>query len=130
MYRYPSLEPVMDWLPADTPVQPVINKISGNPESGLLLEWQDSVPTSSSYYVIYRFSDDEPVNLEDATRIIGIVPRNIYPGQSWTDYGAAKRTTYKYVITALSRLHHESQGSGAARIRTRGSKRDITNLAF
>ncbi|HEU5148062.1 MAG TPA: family 10 glycosylhydrolase, partial [Chryseosolibacter sp.] len=130
IYSYPALVPVMDWLPADKPAQPVIKSISGNPRAGLVLEWEDSVPTSSSYYVVYRFSEDEPVNLEDATRIIAIVPRNTYARQSWTDDGVSKRTVYKYVVTAVGRLHHESDASGVVVIQTRGTKRDITNSAF
>lgn len=128
IYRYPSLVPVMDWLPADIPAKPVIKSISGNPEQGLELQWEDSVPSSSSYYVIYRFAESEPMNLEDATRIIGIVPRNVYGLQTWRDNGVVKRTTYKYAITAVSRLHHESDTSNVVVIRTRGGRKKVTSF--
>ena len=128
IYRYPSLVPVMDWLPSDTPVRPVIKNISGNPKTGLVLQWEDSAPSSSSYYIVYRFADDEPVNLEDATRIAAIIRRSAYPEQSWIDHGVAKRRTYKYAITAVSRLHRESDASEVEVVRTRGARRSVIKL--
>lgn len=120
VYPYKALVPVMDWLPSDTPAAPVLLDVNGAPREGLVLHWKDSIPTSSSYYVVYRFAGNEPVNLEDATRILAIVPRIPYALQTWKDMGTKKRATYRYIVTAVSRLHRESEGSVPIAVKTRG----------
>ena len=122
IYRYPSLVPVMDWLPADKPAPPLVKYAGGSQGQGILIEWQDAASFSSAYYVVYRFEGDEPVNLEDATRIQAILPREVYANQSWTDANTRKRSVYKYVISAVGRLHHESEGSEVITITTRGKR--------
>jgi hypothetical protein len=93
---------------------------SGNAREGITLEWQDTVSTSTAaYYVIYRFAKDEPVNLEDATRILAVLPRTPYPLQTWRDVDVRKRSTYTYLVTGVGRLHHESEGSGPLTVRVR-----------
>ena len=129
LYRYPSLVPVMDWLPIDKPSAPLIKRIAGTPQQGVSLEWEDHESASPAYYVVYRFNDDEPVNLEDATRIRAIVPRTVYERQSWTDTEVAKRSTYRYTITAVSRLHHESEGSAEMIVRTRGRGKAVAVIS-
>lgn len=110
VYRYPALVPVMDWLEGDVPAPPAMTKVSGGVREGVTLEWRDTVATESQYYVVYRFVPDEPVNLEDATRIRAIVQRQAYPTQHWTDRDVRSRR-YVYLVTAVSRLHRESAGS-------------------
>ena len=129
LYRYPSLVPVMDWLPIDKPSAPLIKRIAGTPQQGVSLEWEDHESASPAYYVVYRFNDDEPVNLEDATLIRAIVPRTVYERQSWTDTEVAKRSTYRYTITAVSRLHHESEGSAEMIVRTRGRGKAVAVIS-
>jgi uncharacterized lipoprotein YddW (UPF0748 family) len=124
IYPYKALVPVMDWLPEDTPAAPVVFGVKGTPRDGLVLQWKDSVPTTSSYYVVYRFSRDEPVNLDDATRIMAIVPRIPYEVQTWTDRRVRPRASYRYVVTAVSRLHRESEG-GVVGVRVRGGTREV-----
>ncbi len=120
IYPYKALIPVMDWLPSHRPATPVLTNVSGNTREGILLEWKDTVSTSTAaYYVIYRFAKDEPLNLEDASRILAVVPRMPYLLQSWTDRQVRKRSTYTYIITAVGRLHHESEGCAPVKVRLR-----------
>jgi hypothetical protein len=118
----------MDWLPMEKPSAPRWISVSGSPQKGLNLHWQDSLASAGEYYVVYRFENDEPVNLEDATRIQVILPRNAYGQQSWTDKNLKKHATYRYVVTSVGRLHHESDASAIAAIRTRGKKKQVSGF--
>lgn len=124
IYPYPSLVPVMDWLPGRTPSSPVMARVSGSPNRGVTLNWRDTVPSAAAYYVVYRFERDEPLNLEDATRIRATVQRNAYGTQSWTDHTVKPRHAYTYVVTAVSRLHRESEAGQAVIVKTRGKRRE------
>jgi hypothetical protein len=119
-YRYRSLVPVMDWLPSESLAAPDLMKVTGTPREGLSLEWKDTTASRSAYYVVYRLGRDEPVNLEDATRIVGIVQRRPYATQQWTDHDVKSRRGYTYAVTAVSRLHRESPSSNLLVVRTRG----------
>jgi uncharacterized lipoprotein YddW (UPF0748 family) len=120
IYPYKALIPVMDWLPAQTPSAPAFMSAGGNARNGIVLEWKDTVSTSSAaYYVIYRFAKDEPVNLDDATRILAVLPRTPYPLQKWTDRNVRRRSTYTYLVTGVGRLHHESEGSAPLTVKVK-----------
>lgn len=55
-------------------------------------------------YVIYRFNNDEKVNLNDPSHIVEITTNTFYK----LPYENGK-TKYRYVVTALDRLHNESK---------------------
>jgi fibronectin type 3 domain-containing protein len=57
-------------------------------------------------YVVYRFAKGEKVNTDDATHIVAITANNYYK----LPYDDGK-TTYRYVVTALDRLHNESSAA-------------------
>jgi len=125
IYPYKALVPVMDWLPRDTPPAPRIIRASGTQRNGVTLQWRDTIPSSAAYYTVYRFDRGEPVNLDDATRIVAIQPRSAYALQSWTDETVRTSKRYTYVVTAVSRLHHESIGSEPIVVRTRGRRGQV-----
>ena len=54
-------------------------------------------------YVVYRFTSNEKIDLDDPLNIVSIVCDNFYrlPYKDW-------ETEYRYVVTALDRLHNES----------------------
>ncbi|MDQ2656714.1 MAG: hypothetical protein M3Y60_04770, partial [Bacteroidota bacterium] len=120
IYSYKSLIPVMDWLPSDKPDAPVLASAYGKQREGVTLQWKDSLSRTTDYYVVYRFNNEDPVNTEDATRIVGIVPRLPYAEQAFTDKQVQKHSLYTYVVTGVSRLHHESSGSNRIDVRVRG----------
>lgn len=125
VYPYPALVPTMPWIDAEAPSSPQILRASGTQEQGLTLEWEDSFPEDQAYYVIYRFEDEQPVDLENPAFILTTVPRSPHIVQRWTDRHLSKRTTYTYVITAVDRLHNESVGAESITIRTRGKRGSI-----
>ena len=55
-------------------------------------------------YVIYRFADGEPIDLDYAENIVCITSNTFYK-LPYVD-GSRK---YTYVVTALDRLHNESK---------------------
>ena len=55
-------------------------------------------------YVVYRFGDKERVNIDDASHIVAITRNNFYK----FPYKDGKNK-YRYVVTALDRLHNESK---------------------
>ncbi len=53
-------------------------------------------------YVVYCFNDKEKVNIDDPSHIVAITRDNFYK----LPYEDGK-TKYRYVVTALDRLHNE-----------------------
>ncbi len=106
-HKYPALIPTFDFMDNEAPGK--VRKVKAVwTEDGYLLFW-----TAPKYkeemqrpvqYVVYRFLADEEVNLDDATHIVAIT-RDTYYRLPYED----GRTKYRYVITALDRLHNESK---------------------
>lgn len=128
LYPSKALVPVMPWLDDSPPVAPEWGKVSGSQQYGVELQWHDRTAGEASYYVVYRFSEEEEIDVHNPANIIATVPRAPYQAQSFTDMNTEKRTTYKYVVTAVDRNHNESQISAEKQIKTRGSKRSIKEL--
>lgn len=124
LYQHKALVPVMDWLPSDVPSAPMIAQVSGTPAEGITLQWKDGAASSAAYYVIYRFENQEAVNLEDAGKIVAVEPRKPYALQTWADTNVNKRSKYRYVVTAVSRLHRESEGASMM-ITTKGKRKHV-----
>ena len=61
-------------------------------------------PESANYFVVYRFRQDEKVNIDDATNIVHITGDNFYviPYENG-------QTKYTYVVTAVDSFHNESK---------------------
>ena len=55
-------------------------------------------------YVVYRFENKEKVNLDDPSHIVSITRDTFYK----LPYEDGK-TKYRYIVTALDRLHNESK---------------------
>ena len=109
-HKYPALPPVFDFMDNEAPgkvrrMKPVWT------EDGYILFW-----TAPKYkeemnravqYVVYRFNDKEKVNIDDPSHIVAITRDNFYK----LPYEDGK-TKYRYVVTALDRLHNESKSVG------------------
>lgn len=106
-HKYPALPPVFDFMDDKAPgkvrkVKPVWTA------DGYLLFWtapkyKDEMDRAVQY-VVYRFGADEEVDIDDPSHIVAITRDNFYP----LPYEDGK-TKYRYVITALDRLHNESK---------------------
>lgn len=109
-HKYPAIPPVFDFMDNKAPekvrkVKPVWTA------DGYILFW-----TAPKYkeemdravqYVIYRFDANDKVNLDDPSHIVAITRDSFYK----LPYDNGK-TKYRYVVTALDRLHNESKSVG------------------
>lgn len=106
-HRYPALPPVFEFMDDKAPkkvkkVQPVWT------EDGYILFWtapkyKDEM-NRAVQYVVYRFEGKEKVNIGDPSKIVAITRDTFY--KLPYDDGDTK---YRYVVTALDRLHNESK---------------------
>ena len=109
-HKYPALPPVFDFMDNEAPA--MVRKMKPVwTEDGYILFW-----TAPKYkeemnravqYVVYRFNDKEKVNIDDPSHIVAITRDNFYK----LPYEDGK-TKYRYVVTALDRLHNESKSVG------------------
>ena len=109
-HKYPALPPDFDFMDNEAPAK-VRRMKSVWTEDGYILFW-----TAPKYkeemnravqYVVYRFNDKEKVNIDDPSHIVAITRDNFYK----LPYEDGK-TKYRYVVTALDRLHNESKSVG------------------
>ena len=109
-HKYPALPPVFDFMDNEAPAK--VRKMKPVwTEDGYILFW-----TAPKYkeemnravqYVVHRFNDKEKVNIDDPSHIVAITRDNFYK----LPYEDGK-TKYRYVVTALDRLHNESKSVG------------------
>lgn len=107
-HKYPALVPVFDFMDNEAPdkvkkVKPVWTA------DGYILFWtapkHREEMNRAVQYVVYRFGAKEKVNLDDPSHIVAIT-RNTFYKLPYED----GKTKYRYVVTALDRLHNESKG--------------------
>lgn len=101
--RYPALPPAMKWLDSIPPVAPTL-KASPSAQGTLLQITPVNPKNETQRFVVYRFTNNEPVNLERADRILSV--------QSTTEYLDADGNNYNqcvYIVTAVDRLWNESK---------------------
>lgn len=105
---FPALPPTMRWIDSTIPATPVLKAIPSS--KGSLLQWQVANPYKELLrFAVYRFVNNEPINLERADKIISI--------QTKMEYLDANANNYRhctYVVTALDRLWNESKPSNEA----------------
>ena len=109
-HKYPALIPVFDFIDDKAPDK--VRKMKKIwTEDGYVLFW-----TAPKYreemnravqYVVYRFDAKEKVDIDDSSHIVAITRDNFYK----LPYEDGK-TKYRYVVTALDRLHNESKSVG------------------
>jgi hypothetical protein len=106
-HKYPALVPVFDFIDNKPPKK--IRKVEKVWTSdGYILFW--TAPKAKKEmdravrYVVYRFHQKEKVNTNDPSHIVAITHDSFYK----LPYENGK-VQYRYVITALDRLHNESE---------------------
>ncbi|GER90771.1 hypothetical protein KDW_49330 [Dictyobacter vulcani] len=112
IYRYPALVPIMPWLGGHAP-EPVELKEAVQKDNGVQLSWSTHRHSNATSYAIYRFDGHVRRNscdFADAQNIVAIVHRvdGDASTQTFVDTTAPAGQTYTYYVTALDRLHHES----------------------
>lgn len=124
--RFPALPPIypQEYEPADDEARAAAKRKrtssppKANPvrklkamwtEDGYVLIWRapkvKNPGDEPRFYVIYRFGKDEPVDLENPTRIVGY-SNTIYYKLPYEDGSIP----YRYVVTAVNRFNAESKG--------------------
>lgn len=109
-HKYPALPPVFDFMDHEAPnavrkVKPVWTA------DGYFLFWTDpkykEEMNRAVQYVVYSFDAKEKVDIDDPSHIVAVTRDNFYK----LPYETGK-TKYRYVVTALDRLHNESKSVG------------------
>lgn len=114
VYQHPSLVPTMPWLDAEAPEKPSIKKATSH-ASRIELNWKDH-DSSTAYYVIYRSVGDQVIDTGNPAHITATVRKS--NGQlSYIDQQVTQGETYTYIITAVDRLHNESELSNSIRVK-------------
>ncbi|WDC84754.1 SpoIID/LytB domain-containing protein [Caloramator sp. mosi_1] len=109
-FKTKALIPTMPWIDGKAPnkVHDISYKLLG--ENKIEISWKDNLENESAYYVVYRFEGRSIGNIEDPSKIIGVVRRdNSKEEQSFVDNSVEKNKQYVYAVTALDRLHNESK---------------------
>ena len=106
-HKYPALIPVFDFMDNVPPGK--VDKVKAVwTKDGYLLTWKApkaKTPMDEAVqYVIYRFDKKGRINLDDPSNIVAITRDNSYK----LPYEKGK-TKYRYVVTALDRIHNESK---------------------
>jgi hypothetical protein len=107
LYNYPAMPPPMPWLDSIPPNRPRSFDAVAT-EGGVFLTWRQPTPASdldvARYYIVYRFDEDQDQDFEDPRNIISISANT-----QFTDIEIEQGKTYLYAVTAVDRLHNESE---------------------
>ncbi len=128
VYKHKALVPTMPWMAGSTPEAPQLESATGDQNTGVRIEWSDDNNSQSAYYVVYRFNQAVQGDIEDPANIAAIVPRKPYAMQDWIDTNTNTREVYTYLITAVDRLHNESNPGNTISVKVRGWGRAIKKL--
>lgn len=105
---HPALLPQMPWIDHQAPDAPELN-VTNAKDGTHLLKWTvKNTSKEELQFAVYRFAANEKISINSSANLIAIVR-----GTKYTDTAVGK-TTYKYVVTALDRLHNESDMSNSA----------------
>lgn len=106
LFKYPALVPVMKWIDS-IPPSTISNLTAVRNQTGVLLTWQKPLDNSAKRFVVYRFDDQTPINIEDPRNIITITFNDT---TSHLDTKPISASTQKvtYVVTSLDRLQNET----------------------
>lgn len=102
--RHLALPPTMEWLDRRAPGAPTLK---GNSRNGkMILRWLPAEEEKGLKYAVYRFPNNERIDLDRADRMIALTPE-----VEFTDVEADKFSRCTYVVTTLDRTWNESRAS-------------------
>ena len=106
-WKYPALPPLMTFLDHKSPKDVRCLKLKWT-EQGPILKWKTPKGKKwgdvSNKFVVYQFKEGEPIDLNDASKIMKIT----YDHNVKVPYIKDGKTTY--IVTALDRVGNESKG--------------------
>jgi hypothetical protein len=101
----------MAWLDS-IPPNPPMDLTAHDVDAGTLLQWDEGIlvtdSDSASNYVIYKFENDDSLDLSNPENILDIIPSE---NLEYLDSTGDEYLSYSYVVTALDRLDNESIAS-------------------
>ena len=107
IYKYPALLPIMSWKDTSSPIAPEELKIEGD-LTKRTLTWE--IPKTEGKkpvcFVIYRFPSENKIDFNDPQYILTITNN---ARTKFDDIDTIEKDeVYIYAVTALDRLHNES----------------------
>ncbi|AZQ62547.1 glycoside hydrolase [Flammeovirga pectinis] len=109
IYKVPALLPLMPWIDGTNPNPPEKPSIAVGDE-GIELKWQNSLVAEdgdlATSYVIYSTKAGKLPNINDPREILCILSGNV---SSYIDKRSLDLEKYTYLISALDRIHNESE---------------------
>lgn len=115
LYRYPALIPAMPWIDSTAPSSPQSLKAEFIQE-GVKLSWSSA--GDEAYYAVYRFEGEETGNIQDPSHLLGTFRKTADKVQSMVDHNVSEDQKYTYVVTAVDRLHNESDSNSSVTVNT------------
>lgn len=105
-----ALVPTMPWKGGYAPLRPTQGRIEAV-SNGVKISWVDK-DVNTAYYAIYRLDKGSKIDISSdggAAQLIATVRKSDKAIQEFIDRGNNKIDGVTYAVTALDRLHHESQ---------------------
>ena len=116
LYKTPALMPQMLWKDNISPNSPK-NLTASLTNTGLQIKWEKPTVGASELekirgYVLYRFADNETVDIKNSSAIRSIIYKDT---TAFLDTDISRQAIrYTYVLTAFDRLHNESLASNTS----------------
>lgn len=104
--KWVAFPPRMKWIDSVAPRPPIVRVAHSS--RGTLLRWDAPAEDEPLRYAVYRFVDEEPVDISRNDKILGVTS-----GTEYHDAHANKFKKSTYVVTALDRLWNESEPSNS-----------------
>lgn len=124
VYQTTALIPTMPWKNVTPPPVPTQLDAQLNDNNTITLKWSYPFPLTSErdkarYFVLYRSENQSPIDLRTGQCIRATVVKtdgkNLF---TFTDQEVKPGTKYNYTISAVNRLHNESQPTEVVSITT------------
>ncbi len=124
VYQTTALIPTMPWKNVTSPPVPTQLDAQLNENNTITLKWSYPFPLTSErdkarYFVLYRSANQSPIDLRTGQCIRATVVKT--DGKTlftFTDQEVKPGTKYNYTLSAVNRLHNESQPTEVVSITT------------
>lgn len=107
LFKYPALVPTMNWKDSIAP-SPVSNLNAVKNSSGVLITWEKPNDNPAKYFIVYRFDDLTPLNINDPRNILTVTFNDTTSYLDTKTIDTSIVQNINYVVTSLDRLHNES----------------------
>ncbi|WP_257144235.1 family 10 glycosylhydrolase [Bacillus cereus] len=107
-YKYAALVPTMPWLDNAAPSNPSGIYVTDG-SNGATISWNNNAGKEAAYFVIYRFNKGQLVDVNDSSAIVTTIRNNGSKAQSYVDKVVMNSGDYTYAVSAVDRLHNESE---------------------